>query len=449
MYLLVLLISVLGICFAYGVLPFWCLFLLGIIFYIVVSFWRQQYVIQYSYFLGKRKDSRWVYFLAVIIVMTVAFVLSFIRAEDSKSLCNSGSSNEYIVISAHEKGVLIQELRFFTIPECGQIKFISCRSDCPSIYSKITVTPGEVVEFNPSSSFGFVKEWKATKEVDLSLGIILLLQEGNKIKQQLFRQFQEVLSLEQSQLYISILFGGIGLAYSLKESMKEAGVLHLSAVSGANISLVAEIITLFTQKKRRGFRIIGEAISIAVFMLFVGFSPPTIRAVLAFIVNKLAQVLGITIPAKENLFIVCIIEFLLFPTLIFSISFYLTVTALYVIVILFPYGKRVIGTYLKTGKSKKRYVKEATISKVGKNLLGIMLLGILIKVHTGIIIAIVFHEVSITNQWKSFFVEPLIEVISLYGYFIVFPLLLFPYLGVFLLTIPKVLLTIVTLILDI
>jgi len=370
-----------------------------------------------------------------------------LRADESKYLCTQGKSNDFIIISAHEKGVLAQEFNLFAIPECGQIRFISCRNDCPGLYTKIVITPGETLEFNLSSSFGFVKNWKNVEDSPLPI-IVYLLQEGNKVKKKLFEQFQEVLSREQSQLYISILFGGIGLAYSLKESMKEAGVLHLAAVSGANIAIVAEIINLFTHKRQRFFRIIGEVIIIAIFMFFVGFSPPTIRAILAFIVNKLAQFLGITLPAKENLFIVCIIELLLFPTLIFSISFYLTISALYVIVILYPYCQKVIGTYLRSRNKKKFYRKESTIYRITKEVISFIVMSILIKLHTSIVIVIAFHEVSILSQWKSFFIEPIIEVISLYGYFVVVPVLVFPYLSVFLLTIPKILIIIVFLVLD-
>lgn len=112
-----------------------------------------------------------------------------------------------------------------------------------------------------------------------------------------------------------------------QEMMTNAGLSHLTAVSGANVMLVVgAVMACFSWASPR-LRVISAGVTLTAFVLVVGTEPSVLRAVLTGAVGLIALVLGRQGQAIPALAGGVVILLLMMPDLAMSVGFMLSVSA--------------------------------------------------------------------------------------------------------------------------
>ncbi len=198
----------------------------------------------------------------------------------------------------------------------------------------------------------------------------------------------------------------------LVNELKQAGIIHIAVLSGANITLLVEIVHLFTARISRNISILISAVLIIIFTFFVGLQAPIMRASISSILTYVAIINGRRSSALYILFLSAFISCLLFPAWITSISFQLSYAACLGLIFF---------TYKSPFKnSLATYCYEEFFCSLSA------------QVFTIPVIYFYFHQISIvaplTNLLISWTIGPLMFV----GFIITFlgaisPLLVFPF----------------------
>lgn len=113
----------------------------------------------------------------------------------------------------------------------------------------------------------------------------------------------------------------------LVNELKQAGIIHIAVLSGANITLLVEILHLFTAKISRNISILISSFFVIFFTLFVGLQAPIMRASISSILTYVAIIYGRKSSALYILFLSAVFSCLVFPSWITSISFQLSYAA--------------------------------------------------------------------------------------------------------------------------
>lgn len=131
--------------------------------------------------------------------------------------------------------------------------------------------------------------------------------------------------------------------------MTNAGLSHLTAVSGANVMLVVGVVMAVMSWSSPRARVVGAAVTLAAFVAVVGTEPSVLRAVLTGSVGLMAIVMGRRGQAIPALAGGVIILLLVSPDLAVSVGFMLSVSATAGLVLLAePLARRLIsGTVLR------------------------------------------------------------------------------------------------------
>ncbi|NUU96625.1 hypothetical protein XO10_10350 [Marinitoga sp. 1135] len=189
-----------------------------------------------------------------------------------------------------------------------------------------------------------------------------------------------------NNILFSILFGGISPTYS--KIYKEAGLLHLFAVSGFHVYLLYFAIYYIFSKTliHIHYRRIFTIIILLFYLAASGFSPSATRAVLLLIFVELSKIFGFNIDTLNLLGIVGIINLLYNPYSILSPGFLMSYFASFSILFSLKYTKNPFIITLSA------YLAVAPWSIIFFN--GISLLGIFLSIIiTPIIYAIMFFGV--------------------------------------------------------
>lgn len=127
------------------------------------------------------------------------------------------------------------------------------------------------------------------------------------------------------------------------EKLRGTGTLHIVVASGTNISIFAGgllyfLINIF--KAHRKFAIIVSLIFIWVYIFFIGFQPPIIRAGIMASIAFLAQILGREGEGMRALILAAVVMVLSVPQWIFDLGFQLSFLATFGIITLSPHIER-------------------------------------------------------------------------------------------------------------
>ncbi len=217
--------------------------------------------------------------------------------------------------------------------------------------------------------------------------------------------------------YASLLNGivwGIPLSHlpQLAQLLKQAGIIHIAVLSGANITLLVSIISHITSKFSRNISIVINMLLVIIFTSFVSLQAPVLRASISAVLTYVAIMYGRKASAFYILLISGFISCILFPSWLTSVSFQLS------------YGAT-LGLVLFSFKSPFR---NAFLSYCYEEIM----CSLSAQIFTVPIIFFYFHQVSliapITNLLISWTIAPLMImgfIISFAGY--VSPLLAFPF----------------------
>lgn len=121
------------------------------------------------------------------------------------------------------------------------------------------------------------------------------------------------------------------------QQLRNAGVLHVVAASGQNITIIANLILLlFERVIKRKRALLLTAVTIVLYALLTGFDPPIVRASIMAIITFGAFYFGRQSSSLNILFLTAFVMLLQNPSLIEDVSFILSFLSTFGIVTLNP-----------------------------------------------------------------------------------------------------------------
>jgi competence protein ComEC len=228
-----------------------------------------------------------------------------------------------------------------------------------------------------------------------------LIKAGLAIRKRIVYVIEKSLPEQQAGLLNGMLIGyREGLSDEVRSAFSDAGLMHIMAVSGANVAFLIAPVSLLL--KLLGIRKKAANILIMAFLtLFVcvtGFEPSVLRAVFMACV-VLASVLIYREPDVYSAIAVpCIIMLAINPAMIFNIGFQLSYAATVSLVMLYPNISRMI-----------------TCRFIPKKAAGV--LGATLAAQAGVlpVTMIHFNKVSLISVMPNILAAPLLELITILG----------------------------------
>ena len=190
--------------------------------------------------------------------------------------------------------------------------------------------------------------------------------------------------------------------------MEKLGLQHISAISGANIGLLASIIenTLRFHRKVMSYSIL---IIIGLMLLFVaGFLPPLIRAVIAIVLTAYLFIIGRNIGSFEYVTLPGILGMILFPELNNSISFLLALGAIFGLAVVYPQLESYVLLFIKR--------KEIKLQQFVIKIIKILLVQLSVAMCIQPLLYLFFKTTSPQGIVSSIILEPVFHVILTLGY---------------------------------
>lgn len=217
------------------------------------------------------------------------------------------------------------------------------------------------------------------------------------VKQHYRTQMEEVMPREEAAAVFALLFGGYeGISPELVNDFTTTGIVHILSVSGSHISLLAAVMAwlglmLHLPRWLRTVLVLG---AILIYTMLAGCVPPVIRSAIMGGLAFTALALGWQSSARRILLITGIVMLLLWPLLLFHISFQLSFLATAGLVFLAP----AISSWL-SAHGLSRFFSEG--------------LAITLSAHltTLPVIAYVFNMFSVSSFAANLLIVPVIEVI--------------------------------------
>lgn len=193
------------------------------------------------------------------------------------------------------------------------------------------------------------------------------------------------------------LLNGILFGVNLKagkifyDQLKIVGLLHLVVLSGINITILASITGSLTQFLSKRVSILITILTIILFVLFVGFQAPIIRAGFMGILTLVAIVYGRKNIALYSLFLSLIFIAVFWPQWLTTISLQLSYGATLGIIL---FGQTI---------SKNQLWRELKTSLAA-------------QIFTAPIIFIYFRQISLIAPLSNILVAPLIPPLMIFGF---------------------------------
>ena len=213
----------------------------------------------------------------------------------------------------------------------------------------------------PLNPDGFVKSWERPEAED-ALSVWIMGQRAF-----LTRRIQTALPGDEGQLLAGVLYGERGLTRERKDGFKRAGLTHLIAVSGSNVTIivvfVSRVLILLKRDKRESF--MWLTVGLVSFVLFVLPQAPVVRAALMGWLFALAPLVGRVAHPWHVLRLAAVVYVAWQPTaLLFEPSFALSFLA--------TIGVMVWGSWLDAkleARVSSAILREAVTSTFGATLL--------------------------------------------------------------------------------
>ncbi|HHT83138.1 MAG: ComEC/Rec2 family competence protein [Christensenellales bacterium] len=229
----------------------------------------------------------------------------------------------------------------------------------------------------------------------------------------------EYLTPENAGVAQSLLTGDVSALDSQDlEAVRESGLSHIFAVSGLHISFVVMIITFLLKKLNTNPWINLAVVTTALFIYcgVTGFPPSALRAFIMAVVFMLSLCLRKKYDALSSLSCACMALLLVSPLTLFSLSFIMSVCAVFGILLYCPPIYKFLA-----GEKPSRLVRFVSVSIALSVSANIFLLPICVNV---------FGQVSVYFILSNLFVLPL--VVCAYSYIFVCALfcLISPALGI-------------------
>jgi competence protein ComEC len=158
-----------------------------------------------------------------------------------------------------------------------------------------------------------------------------------KFKNYVIANFKNLSKDNQSLMVSTILGDSSYLEENQYETYQNIGLLHLLAVSGLHINLLATFMsmTLAYLGVNRKINVVISITLIFIYGYLIGFPPSSVRAIIMFSLSLFSSLLHKPYDSLNSLYIAALISLLLNPFWIFSIGFILSYTASFSIIVFF------------------------------------------------------------------------------------------------------------------
>lgn len=236
---------------------------------------------------------------------------------------------------------------------------------------------------------------------------------AQKMKEGAVNKLSLVAPSNIAKLYVSILVGGADISGQDKADLKDAGLLHLAAISGANISIVISLVEDIIKRFSRKIREISTILFVGGFVAFVGFQAPVLRAGFTSLVRIVFLRFGYYVDERDMFWIANILLVIVFPEFIWSLSYYLTFTAVFTLLYIVPLVHSLVDKLISKQQKKNRYIV----------FLKVLLTGIIVQTCINTVLFIMFHEIGWKGYFMTILTEPFFEVFMIIGY-LTFPILI-------------------------
>ena len=168
---------------------------------------------------------------------------------------------------------------------------------------------------------------------------------GIAVRNRIDDVFSAVFPPKEAALLAAMLIGKTdGLDGQMRDDFKAAGLLHLTAVSGLHVALIAGLVAKSLRKAGFGLRI-ANAASLAAMGLFVfiaGFSASVVRAAIAFLFASVASFFGLDYDSPSAIGFAAIIILFYNPMQVFATGFILSFSSALSIIFILPVFKNAV-----------------------------------------------------------------------------------------------------------
>ncbi len=208
----------------------------------------------------------------------------------------------------------------------------------------------------------------------------------------------QILPEPQAGLLSGILFGfKASLTKDFYQALITTGTVHIVALSGQNISILAAFISQMTMFLGRKISVIVSVVVVTAFILFVGLSASLVRAAIMAYISFLAIYLGRKNWGIWSLFLAGVIMVIINPAWFFDISFQLSFLATLGIILFCP--------------EPVSHVNKSLLGKLREEISGNFKTTLAAQMFTLPVIFINFHRISliapITNVLIGWTVTPI------------------------------------------
>ena len=224
---------------------------------------------------------------------------------------------------------------------------------------------------------------------------------GLLIRKRIVHVIERSLPRQQAGLMNGMLIGYRGgLTDGVKEAFSDAGLLHIMAVSGANVAFLAAplsfLLRLLRIRKRAANLVIIAFLNL--FACVAGFEPSVLRAVSMACVILLAAVIYREPDVYATIAVSCIIMLLISPYMLFNIGFQLSYAATLGIVMLYGNISRAIRCRL-----------------IPKQAADVIAATLAAQIGVFPISLIHFNKVSVISLLPNLLAAPLLGIITVLG----------------------------------
>lgn len=156
------------------------------------------------------------------------------------------------------------------------------------------------------------------------------------------------------QEFYSALFMAIPISSELREVCTNYGISHLIAISGFHLALISFLIyclvyfpysfiqsRFFPYRNKKSDIVLVTIFILSIYLYFLDFIPSFLRSFVMFILGIYFLRSNIKVLSYENLFLTFVLIVSLFPSFLFSLSFWFSITAVFYIFLYIQYFKQI------------------------------------------------------------------------------------------------------------
>jgi len=183
-----------------------------------------------------------------------------------------------------------------------------------------------------------------------------LLSVAGFVRQKVIELFSQSLPFPGSGLLLGIVFGIKDMPKDFLDNLRTAGVMHVVAASGMNVTMVGGFFSgIFAFFLKRQLAVLATILIIIFYAFLAGFDAAIIRASIMGVLVFTAQILGRKSLAGYGLFLAAFVMIFINPSIIFDVGFQLSFAA--------TFGLLYLRPMFEVNKKVKKFIKKSIIGE--------------------------------------------------------------------------------------